>query len=88
MLINAFRLASETQKVELDNWINKTNFDPAEKIAAVTAIYDQLQLKELSEEKIHKYYNQAMNCLTSLSVAPEKLCILKEVSARLMNRQS
>ena len=67
---------------------NKKTFDPAEKIAAVTAIYDQLRLKELSEEKIHAYYNQAINCLTSLNVAPERLNILKEVSARLMNRQS
>ena len=67
---------------------NKKTFDPAEKIAAVTDIYDQLRLKELSEEKIHAYYNQAMNCLTSLNVAPERLNILKEVSARLMNRQS
>lgn len=88
MLINALRLALETQKAELNNWIGKKTFDPAEKIAAVTAIYDQLRLKELSEEKIHTYYNQAMNCLASLSVAPEKLNILKGVSARLMNRQS
>ena len=88
MLINAFRLASDIQKAELNSWIGKKTFDPAEKIAAVTAIYDQLRLKELSEEKIHMYYNQAMNCLDSLSVAPERLNILKEVSARLMNRQS
>ena len=88
MLINALRLASNTQKAELNSWIGKKTFDPAEKIAAVTAIYDQLRLKELSEEKIHAYYNQAMNCLTSLNVAPERLNILKEVSARLMNRQS
>lgn len=88
MLINALRLVSDTQKAELNNWIGKKTFDPAEKIAAVTAIYDQLRLKELSEEKIHTYYNQAMNCLASLSVAPEKLNILKGVSARLMNRQS
>ena len=88
MLINAFRLASDIQKAELNSWIGKKTFDPAEKIAAVTAIYDQLRLKELSEEKIHMYYNQAMNCLTSLNVAPERLNILKEVSARLMNRQS
>ena len=88
MLINALRLASNTQKAELNSWIGKKTFDPAEKIAAVTAIYDQLRLKELSEEKIHAYYNQAMNCLTSLNVAPERLNILKKVSARLMNRQS
>ena len=88
MLINAFRLASDIQKAELNSWIGKKTFDPAEKIAAVTAIYDQLRLKELSEDKIHMYYNQALNCLDSLSVAPERLNILKEVSARLMNRQS
>ena len=88
MLINAFRLASDAQKAELDSWIGKKTFDPAEKIAAVTAIYDRLRLKELSEEKIHTYYDLAMNCLDSLSVAPEKLNILKGVSARLMNRQS
>lgn len=56
MLINALRLASDTQKAELNNWIGKKTFDPAEKIASVTAIYDQLRLKELSEEKIHAYY--------------------------------
>ena len=88
MLINALRLSSNAQKTELNNWITKKTFDPAEKIAAVTAIYDQLRLKELSEEKIHAYYNEAMNNLTSLSVAPERLSTLKEVSARLMNRQS
>lgn len=88
MLINALRLASDTQKAELNNWIGKKIFDPAEKITSVTAIYDQLRLKELSEEKIHAYYNQAMNCLTSLSVDSERLTILKGVSAHLMNRQS
>ena len=88
MLINALRLSSNAQKTELNNWITKKTFDPAVKIAAVTAIYDQLRLKELSEEKIHAYYNEAMNNLTSLSVAPERLSTLKEVSARLMNRQS
>ncbi|MBQ8530377.1 MAG: polyprenyl synthetase family protein [Parabacteroides sp.] len=88
LLINALRLVSEQQRAILNDWIHKKEFDPAEKIAAVTAIYNQLHLKELSEEKIHTYYISAMEYLNSLQVAPEKLTILKEVSARLMNRQS
>lgn len=88
MLINAFRLASPSLRAELDSWISKKTFNPMEKIAAVTAIYDQLQLKELSETKIHAYYELAMQHLNALSVEPEKLMILKDVSARLMNRQS
>lgn len=88
MLINALRLASPAQRAELDSWISRKTFNPIEKIAAVTAIYDQLQLKKLSEMKIHAYYELAMTHLNALNVAPEKLAIIKEVSANLMNRQS
>lgn len=88
MLINALRRASDEQKAKLEYWISQKTFDPAEKIAAVTEIYNQLHLKQLSEDKIHNYYDQAMECLATLRVAPERLNILKEVSARLMNRQS
>lgn len=88
MLINAFRLASEEQKTRLNQWINQETFNPAEKIAAVTAIYNELHLKELSESKIQAYHDKAMDCLASLSIPEEKLSILKGVCERLMNRQS
>ena len=88
MLINAFRLASEQQREILNQWINKETFNPAEKIAAVTTIYKELHLKELSEKKIQDYYDQAMKDLASLSIPKERLNILKEVCERLMNRQS
>lgn len=88
MLINAMRLANPAQKKALDSWISKKTFNPTEKIAAVTGIYDELQLKELSEAKIHAYYNLAMKHLTALQIDADKLTTLKEVSAHLMNRQS
>lgn len=88
MLINALRLASPAQKAELNDWISKKTFNPEEKIAAVTAIYNELRLKELSEIKITDYYNQAMKHLSSISISPKKLSTLTEVSNRLMNRQS
>lgn len=87
MLINALKLASPEQKETLSYWINKTTFDPQEKIAAVIAIYNELQLKELSESKIEMYYNVAMGHLTHLSVRPEKLDLLKKVSNNLMHRE-
>lgn len=88
MLINAFRLASEQQKAILNQWINQETFNPAEKIAAITSIYNELHLKELSEKKIQTYYDQAMDYLASLSIPKERLNILKGVCKRLMNRQS
>lgn len=88
MLINALKMANPSQRTELDTWISKKTFNPEEKIKAVTAIYDELNLKSVSEAKMQNYYNCAMEHLHALQVKPEKLYILKEVCSHLMNRQS
>lgn len=88
LLVNALRLASAEQRTLLDTWIEKTTFEPQEKIRVFTAIYNELQLKKLTEARIEDYYGQAMQCLTTLNTPSERLTILKEVSDRLMNRQS
>lgn len=88
LLIHAFELASPEQKAVLNDWIGKTTFVAAEKIEAVTTIYNELHLKDITIAKMQGYYDKAMEHLSRLNVAPEKLNILKEVSNRLMYRQS
>lgn len=88
LLINALKRSDPAQKATLEQWLGRSVFDPAEKIAAVTELYDTLGLKELSESLIRKYYEQAMHHLEQVRVAPEKLQVLKETTDRLMHRQS
>ena len=88
LLINALRRAEGEQKVQLEHWIARKDFDAAEKIAAVTNIYNVLGLKELSEAKMQTYYAEGMKNLAALSVPEERLAVLKEVTSRLMFRQS
>lgn len=88
LLIHAFELASPEQKAILTSWIDKTQFTPTEKIEVFTNIYNELHLKEITTAKMQGYYDKAMDHLSKLSVAPEKLTILKDVSNRLMYRQS
>ena len=87
LLINAFRRSNDKQLAELNNWIGKKVEDPKAKIAAVTAVYNELQLKKLSEDKIEKYFAAAMQHLDAVSVLTERKQVLKELSARLMNRK-
>lgn len=87
LLINACKQADAVQKKMLDEWFKKTEFDPEEKIVQFTGLYNELGIKKQTEEKIGAYYLRAMNSLDSLSVPSEKLSVLKEVAARLMNRQ-
>ena len=41
MLINAWNMANAEQKAELEHWVTATEFDPKEKIAAVTKLYNE-----------------------------------------------
>jgi len=56
MLINALQRADAFQRAELDRWINAREFDRAEKIAAVTDIYNQLGIREICEARINHYF--------------------------------
>lgn len=88
LLIHAFELANTEQRSLLNDWIGKETFIPTEKIEAITTIYNELHLKDITTVKMQGYYDKAMENLSRLSVTPEKLTILKEVSDRLMYRQS
>lgn len=88
LLIHAFELASMEQKQILKDWIGKESFIPAEKIKVITAIYNTLNLKDITTAKMQGYYDKAMEHLSALKVSQEKLTILKEVSNHLMYRQS
>ena len=88
LLINAFRKADERQQAILAQWIGVEGVDPQEKIASVKAIYDELKLKELCEEKMRECYEAGMAHLEALTIPAERLSVLKGVCAKLMNRES
>ena len=88
LLINAIKCSDDSQRKELISWIEREDFEPKEKIAFFTSLYSDLQIKELTENKIKTYHNKAEECLNNLSVSPERLQILREFSDSLMVRES
>ncbi len=87
LLINAFEKASESQRKTLSNWIAKKDFDPAEKISIFTNIYNELNIRHLTEVKMKEYYTAGLHHLNALSVSAERLDVLKEVCNKLMYRK-
>lgn len=65
MLINAFNLATEEQRAELSHWVNAQHPDPKEKIAAVTALYNKIGIRQLAEAKIQHYFDESRKYLVS-----------------------
>ncbi|WP_303222871.1 polyprenyl synthetase family protein [uncultured Prevotella sp.] len=87
MLINAFNRADAGTRAELERWTTATEFDPAEKIAAVTEIYNRLGIDKLAEQRIKEYFEQSIQHLDELSVSDDRKAVLREYTERMMNRK-
>lgn len=86
LYINALRLANKEQRAVLDYWAAATDINPEEKIAAVTAIYTELGLPEMSRAIEERYYSQAKAELEALNVSLEQKEVLRQFMAMLMER--
>ena len=87
MLINALHLANPEQKAHLESWINAASFVPEYKIAAVTAIYDAIGIKQLAEKRIETYFQEALAMLDNVKVEECRKTPLREFAHWLMGRK-
>ncbi|MCD8291638.1 MAG: polyprenyl synthetase family protein, partial [Prevotella sp.] len=87
MLINAFNRADDTQRKEIMKWVTAETFDPKEKIAAVTDIYNKLGINNLAEEKIEYYFAESRKYLAAINVSDERKTVLTEYTNKMMNRK-
>lgn len=88
MLINAYNRAGDDMRGELTRWVTAEEFDPAEKITAVTAIYDKVGIKELAEQKINYYFDQSRKYLAAVNVPDERKAVLAGYTDKMMKRKS
>jgi len=86
MLINAVNRANAAQRAELERWIAAKDFDRAEKVAAVTRLYDEIGIRQLCEEKINYYFEQARQTLQRVGVPEERKQVLSAYMDELLHR--
>jgi geranylgeranyl diphosphate synthase type II len=86
MLINAFNKANAAQLSELTAWVGKEHFDAAEKIAAVTRLYNEIGIDELAKRKIRYYFEQSKTYLAALSVDDDRKSELRQYTEKMMKR--
>ncbi len=86
MLINAFLRANEQQRAELHRWVEATEFDEQEKIAAVTRLYNEIGIDTLAQERIDHYFKQGLDCLEAVKIDAERKEQLTAYVYKLMKR--
>lgn len=86
MLINALNRSQGAVRKELNAWLSATDYNPAEKIAAVTDIYTRLGIDSLAISKIDSLFEEGKRCLEGLSVDEARRRQLSDYVNAMMKR--
>ncbi|MBC8111828.1 MAG: polyprenyl synthetase family protein [Verrucomicrobia bacterium] len=87
LLIEALTQATGQTAKDLNHWLSLKDFDKAEKVAAVTEIYNKLNIKTLTENKINQYFEKGFDCLKKIEAPAEKKFYLQDFIEKLMQRE-
>lgn len=87
LLIKAFEKAAGSLLADLTRWVSATEYDAAEKVKAVTAIYDSLGLKAETEAVISTYLDAAFAEIQSLAISADQKSALVKFMSGLVDRE-
>lgn len=87
LVIKAFEHANTDQEALLSDWFTRETFDPQEKIAAVTRLYNEIGVKALCENRIVEYSKRASESLNRVNVPAENKQELEMMMNELMHRE-
>ncbi len=88
LLIKALENAKSDDLNQLKFWISQKEFDKEEKVKAVTAIYNKLNIKTLTESKMNEYFQQGLQSLEKMQTDDFRKAFLKGFIEKLMQRES
>jgi geranylgeranyl diphosphate synthase type II len=86
MLITALEKADARQREELEKWIGAQTYDPAEKIAAITALYNEIGVGKLCQAKAEALHAEGFAILDSIALPEERKQVLREYACSMLNR--
>lgn len=87
LLIKALELAQGETLTQLNYWLAAKDFDAAEKVEAVKAIYNQLGIREQAEAEMNQYAEKAMLSFEKIDLPDERKVVLKEFADALLVRE-
>ena len=87
MLITALNQADDKQSEELQRWVSATDAEPADKITAVTHIYNEMRIGNQCMAMADSYYAEGLALLDGISLPAERKEMLKQFVCSLMNRK-
>lgn len=86
LLLTAFERANESQKNTLHDLLNNDKISAQIKIKEITEIYNELKVREYTNDKINEYLSKCKKNLSQLEIPEDKKGVLKILISKLENR--
>ncbi len=87
LLLKALELANKQQKEILDQEISNTNFSPEQKVKKVTSVYNELNIKDLSEKEMKLFVEKGLYYLHLIDADKAKKEKIELLVHNLMKRE-
>jgi len=87
LLIKAKELAIRNRNADLGKWLNGTSYDAAEKIEAITSIYDNFGVRKLAELQMEEFVMTALAALDKIPAKNDTKALLKSFAESLLVRE-
>lgn len=87
LLLEALTLAEGENKSTLEEWLNKKNFDPQEKVAVIKQVYSNLNIQDIARNSMDAYLQKALTVFEQIQVDDSAKENLLELTNLLMARE-
>ena len=87
LLVKALELAAGNTLKKLQEQVHAKEFDPEEKIKTVMDIFDQLNIKSITENIANEYITKSLSQLEKVNADKERKSELHQIAASLIDRR-
>jgi len=88
MLVKAMEIATPEQAKHLHDLFTLKEFDPETKVQKVTEIYNQLNMRNISEKLANDYFNTAFSLLERINIKQERKTEMENLANSLIGREN
>lgn len=87
LLVNAFKKATATQRMQMTDWLERKRYEPQDKIDFFTRLYEEMEIPRDYELCMQECYEKADALLAKLKVSAEAKDALKSFADLLSSRE-
>ena len=86
LLLKALEACDSPTLLELNRWLSKTDFDPLQKVAVITSIYEKTGVSEATRKLMQSYHDKALAALEKVDIPSDHKRVLEAFAGEAMVR--